>query len=277
MTDLADQRPLGAEAAVGHPPASAPASGAGPRTDSGARRSWRGSASAGNPLQGIRGPRHVGHDRGAGEHTGLDAEADARSDLEGLAEIIGVHDERTIPRDFRGSRGSCSASGHAQNPLPQKPLAPLVRFPPRAVASWVSAPPGVPIRWTVRSRSRKRTDCNRLADCPAPRPQPRAACYLHVRGLHVSSKWSRLSRAHAASRAACWVRCARTIRASSSGLPLPPGELPVFVYHDVDPAQFAGDLEFLRRNRYRTLSLGEFATAAERERPLGARGAADLR
>ena len=48
------------------------------------------------------------------------------------------------------------------------------------------------------------------------------------------------------------------------GLPLPPGELPVFVYHDVDPAQFAGDLEFLRRNRYRTLSLGEFATAAER-------------
>jgi peptidoglycan/xylan/chitin deacetylase (PgdA/CDA1 family) len=48
------------------------------------------------------------------------------------------------------------------------------------------------------------------------------------------------------------------------GLALPRGEIPVFVYHDVDPAQFAGDLEFLRRNRYRTLSLAEFATAAER-------------
>jgi peptidoglycan/xylan/chitin deacetylase (PgdA/CDA1 family) len=48
------------------------------------------------------------------------------------------------------------------------------------------------------------------------------------------------------------------------GLALPRGEIPVFVYHDVDPAQFAGDLEFLRRNRYRTLSLAEFATATER-------------
>lgn len=48
------------------------------------------------------------------------------------------------------------------------------------------------------------------------------------------------------------------------GLPLPPGEVPVFVYHDVDPAQFAADLEFLRLNRYRTLSLAEFAAATER-------------
>jgi len=48
------------------------------------------------------------------------------------------------------------------------------------------------------------------------------------------------------------------------GLPLARGEIPVFVYHHVDPAQFAGDLEFLRRNRYRTLSLAEFATALER-------------
>lgn len=53
------------------------------------------------------------------------------------------------------------------------------------------------------------------------------------------------------------------------GLPLSPGEVPVFVYHDVDPAQFAADLEFLRRNRYRTLSLAEFATAAERGAPAG--------
>ncbi len=54
------------------------------------------------------------------------------------------------------------------------------------------------------------------------------------------------------------------------GLPLPAGEVPVFIYHDVDPAQFAADLEFLQRNRYRTLSLAEFA--AQRERKAGARG-----
>jgi peptidoglycan/xylan/chitin deacetylase (PgdA/CDA1 family) len=49
------------------------------------------------------------------------------------------------------------------------------------------------------------------------------------------------------------------------GLPLPRGALPVFVYHEVDPVQFAGDLEFLRRNRYRTLSLAEFVAAAHRK------------
>jgi peptidoglycan/xylan/chitin deacetylase (PgdA/CDA1 family) len=49
------------------------------------------------------------------------------------------------------------------------------------------------------------------------------------------------------------------------GLPLRRGEVPVFVYHEVDPAQFAGDLDFLRRNRYRTLSLAEFVRARERK------------
>ena len=49
------------------------------------------------------------------------------------------------------------------------------------------------------------------------------------------------------------------------GLPLRRGALPVFVYHEVEPAQFAGDLEFLRRNRYRTLSLEEFVASADRK------------
>lgn len=49
------------------------------------------------------------------------------------------------------------------------------------------------------------------------------------------------------------------------GLPLTPGTVPVFIYHDVDPAQFAADLEFLRRNRYRTLSLAEFAAESDRK------------
>jgi peptidoglycan/xylan/chitin deacetylase (PgdA/CDA1 family) len=49
------------------------------------------------------------------------------------------------------------------------------------------------------------------------------------------------------------------------GLPLSRGALPVFVYHEVEPSQLAGDLEFLRRNHYRTLSLGEFAAAHERK------------
>ena len=56
------------------------------------------------------------------------------------------------------------------------------------------------------------------------------------------------------------------------GLPLPRGALPVFVYHDVDPAHFASDLEFLRRNRYRTLSLGEFVAAGERKSGRSERG-----
>lgn len=55
------------------------------------------------------------------------------------------------------------------------------------------------------------------------------------------------------------------------GLPLRRSELPVFVYHDVDPVRFAGDLEFLRTNAYRTLSLGEFVTAAGRKSGAGGR------
>ena len=42
------------------------------------------------------------------------------------------------------------------------------------------------------------------------------------------------------------------------GLPLASGEVPVFIYHDVDTHGFARDLEFLRRNQYRTLSLDEY-------------------
>jgi peptidoglycan/xylan/chitin deacetylase (PgdA/CDA1 family) len=49
------------------------------------------------------------------------------------------------------------------------------------------------------------------------------------------------------------------------GLPLSRRALPVFVYHEVDPAQFAGDLEFLQRNRYRTLSLAEFVAGTQRK------------
>ncbi len=46
------------------------------------------------------------------------------------------------------------------------------------------------------------------------------------------------------------------------GLPVRKDSIPVFIYHDVERDRLAGDLEFLRRNRYRTLSLGEFAAAA---------------
>lgn len=45
------------------------------------------------------------------------------------------------------------------------------------------------------------------------------------------------------------------------GLPVAQGEIPVFIYHDVEPASFAGDLEFLRANGYRTISLDEFLAA----------------
>ncbi len=46
------------------------------------------------------------------------------------------------------------------------------------------------------------------------------------------------------------------------GLPLQRNTVPVFLYHDVDAERFARDLEFLRRNRYRTLSLPEFMAAS---------------
>ena len=50
------------------------------------------------------------------------------------------------------------------------------------------------------------------------------------------------------------------------GLPVT-GGTPVFTYHDVEPKEFAGDLEFLARNGYRTLGLDEFV--ATRKNPPG--------
>ncbi len=47
-----------------------------------------------NPLQAVLCPRHVRHDRGAGQDTGLDPGADSRCDRRGLAEIVGMDDER---------------------------------------------------------------------------------------------------------------------------------------------------------------------------------------
>jgi len=44
----------------------------------------------------------------------------------------------------------------------------------------------------------------------------------------------------------------------------PRGEIPVFVYHDVDPAEFRADLEFLRTNGYGTVTTDEFASRAGR-------------
>ena len=42
------------------------------------------------------------------------------------------------------------------------------------------------------------------------------------------------------------------------GLPVSATEVPVFTYHDVDHDSFSHDLEFLRDNRYRTISLDEY-------------------
>jgi len=47
------------------------------------------------------------------------------------------------------------------------------------------------------------------------------------------------------------------------GLPLSRREIPVFIYHDVEPTAFTRDLEFLRRNNYRTLGLEEYIAARE--------------
>lgn len=49
------------------------------------------------------------------------------------------------------------------------------------------------------------------------------------------------------------------------GLPLARAEIPVFTFHDVEPRRFAGDLEFLRHNGYRTLALAEFVQAHGRK------------
>ncbi|GFE85413.1 polysaccharide deacetylase family protein [Steroidobacter agaridevorans] len=52
------------------------------------------------------------------------------------------------------------------------------------------------------------------------------------------------------------------------GLPLSRREIPVFIYHDIETDAFARDLEFLRRNSYRTLGLDEYLAAREgRVRP----------
>jgi peptidoglycan/xylan/chitin deacetylase (PgdA/CDA1 family) len=49
------------------------------------------------------------------------------------------------------------------------------------------------------------------------------------------------------------------------GLPVARSEIPVFIYHDVERASFAGDLEFLRANGYRTITLDEFLSAGPRK------------
>ena len=51
------------------------------------------------------------------------------------------------------------------------------------------------------------------------------------------------------------------------GFPLPRREIPVFVYHDVEPQAFARELEFLRSNGYRTVSLDEFIVFGGRKSP----------
>jgi hypothetical protein len=53
------------------------------------------------------------------------------------------------------------------------------------------------------------------------------------------------------------------------GLPVARDEIPVFIYHEVEPVSFASELEFLRANGYRTITLDEFLSAATRK---GARG-----
>src|SRR5262245_24865657 len=42
------------------------------------------------------------------------------------------------------------------------------------------------------------------------------------------------------------------------GFGLPRGEIPVFIYHDVETTAFTRDLEFLRSNGYRTVGLDEY-------------------
>jgi peptidoglycan/xylan/chitin deacetylase (PgdA/CDA1 family) len=67
-------------------------------------------------------------------------------------------------------------------------------------------------------------------------------------------------------------RCRRSVRALLRisrthypgfvfGLPLRGADIPVFTYHDVEPEEFSGDLDFLARNGYRTLALEEYIAA----------------
>jgi polysaccharide deacetylase len=51
------------------------------------------------------------------------------------------------------------------------------------------------------------------------------------------------------------------------GLPVRRREIPVFIYHDVEPASFSRELEFLRANGYRTIGLDEFIAAGQRKSP----------
>ncbi|MBN1236899.1 MAG: polysaccharide deacetylase family protein [Gammaproteobacteria bacterium] len=48
---------------------------------------------------------------------------------------------------------------------------------------------------------------------------------------------------------------------------LPRDEIPVFTYHDVEPDVLHGDLEFLRRNGYRTVGIDEFRDRSARGVP----------
>lgn len=51
------------------------------------------------------------------------------------------------------------------------------------------------------------------------------------------------------------------------GLPPPAREIPVFHFHDVEAEAFSHQLEFLRLNGYRTLTLAEFLSATARKSP----------
>ena len=56
------------------------------------------------------------------------------------------------------------------------------------------------------------------------------------------------------------------------GLPPAAGDIPVFIFHDVETAVFARQLEYLRVNGYRTLALAEFlAQSARKSGPRHAR------
>lgn len=51
------------------------------------------------------------------------------------------------------------------------------------------------------------------------------------------------------------------------GRNVPEDEIPVFIYHEVSAADFDGDLAFLSRNGYRTLSLDEYCERMRASRP----------
>ncbi len=50
------------------------------------------------------------------------------------------------------------------------------------------------------------------------------------------------------------------------GRALQQGDIPVFVYHDIEPGSFKKDLQFLRDNEYQTLSTQEFVACKEEKR-----------